>query len=116
MTRQATPHGGFVIRRVLSCLRLKWYYSAMRTYIVHKEATDYGRQVREFLRDFYRQSGHELIELNPESREGIMFCQTYDIVEYPTVIAVDNNGGLQQMWRGLPLPRISEVSYYATQN
>jgi hypothetical protein len=36
----------------------------------------------------------------------------YDIVEYPTVVALDDSGGLQHMWRGLPLPTISEISYY----
>jgi len=27
-------------------------------------------------------------------------------------VALDDNGQLQNLWRGLPLPTISEVSYY----
>jgi len=36
----------------------------------------------------------------------------YDIVEYPTIIALSDSGQLQNLWRGLPLPTISEVSFY----
>ena len=50
--------------------------------------------------------------VDPETREGIAFCTTYDIMEYPSLAAIDDSGMMQQLWRGLPLPRISEVSYY----
>jgi hypothetical protein len=84
----------------------------MRLVVVYKEETDYARQVNDYLRDFTRQTGHELETLNPDTRDGAGFCRTYDIVEYPTLIALDDNGTLQNMWRGLPLPTVSEVSYY----
>ena len=60
--------------------------------------------------------------LNPNSRwtfgggAGIGFCETYDIVEYPTIVALSDSGQLQNQWRGLPLPTISEVSYYVQSN
>lgn len=85
----------------------------MRVVVVSKEATDYARRVEEFLTDFRRQTGRELETLNPESPDGISFCRTYDIVEYPTLIALSEDGQVQTVWRGLPLPTISEVSYYA---
>lgn len=84
----------------------------MRVAVVYKQATDYARQVEEFLTNFQRQTGRELEVLNPEDRDGESFCRTYDIVEYPTVIAVSDDGQVQNMWRGLPLPTVSEVSYY----
>lgn len=84
----------------------------MRTIIIYKEASDHAREVNDYLRDFERQTGKKLETLNPESREGEGFCRTYDIVEYPTLIALDNQGVMQQLWRGRPLPQISEVSYY----
>ena len=40
------------------------------------------------------------------------FCRTYDIVEYPTIIALSADSQMQNMWSGLPLPTISEVSFY----
>jgi len=80
--------------------------------VIYKEETDYARQVTDYLRDFERQTGHELETLNPESLEGISFTETYDIMEFPTVVAISSDGHLQNQWRGLPLPTISEVSYY----
>lgn len=84
----------------------------MRAIVVYKDETDYARQVTDYLRDFLRQTGHDIETINPDTPDGADFCRAYDIVEYPTLVAVSDDGKLQQMWRGLPLPTISEVSYY----
>jgi hypothetical protein len=84
----------------------------VKTIVVYKDETDYAREVTDYLRDFTRQTGHELETLNPDTPDGTSFCRTYDIVEYPTIVALSDDGKLQQMWRGRPLPTISEVSYY----
>ena len=84
----------------------------MRVVVVYKDQTDYARQVIDYLRDFKYQTGHELEVLDPESPEGVDFCRTYDIMILPTMIAITNDGALQNSWQGLPLPTISEVSYY----
>jgi hypothetical protein len=84
----------------------------MRIVVVYKDESDHAREVIDYLRDFERQTGHELEVMDPESREGIDFCRVYDVVEYPTIIAISDGGQLQNMWRGRPLPTISEVSYY----
>lgn len=84
----------------------------MRVVIIYKDASDHAREVMDYLRDFTRQTGRELETLDPDSREGIDFCRVYDIVEYPSIIALDDQGLLQNLWRGRPLPTISEVSYY----
>lgn len=88
----------------------------MRVVAVYKEATDYARQVDDFLRDFTRQTGAELEALDPDTSEGDSFCRTYDIVEYPSLVAISEDGTLQNLWRGVPLPTISEVSYYVQAN
>jgi len=85
----------------------------MKTYVIYKDASDHARAVIDYLRDFERQTGKTLNVIDPESSEGASLCRTYDVVEYPTIVATDNNGIMQQMWRGLPLPTISEISYYA---
>lgn len=84
----------------------------MRVVVIYKDQTDYARSVIDFLRDFQHQTGHDVEILNPESPEGIDFCQTYDTMEYPTMIAISDDGQMQNTWTGLPLPTISEVSYY----
>lgn len=86
----------------------------MRVVIVYRQESDYARDVASFLRDFSRQTGHVLEEMTPDSPEGDGFCRTYDIVEYPTIIALSDTGQVQHMWRGRMLPTISEVSYYVS--
>lgn len=85
----------------------------MRTFVVYKTESDHARAVMTWLGDFRRQTGRELEVVDPETRDGAATCETYDIVEYPSIVALDDNGQLQNIWRGLPLPTISEVSYYA---
>lgn len=84
----------------------------MRVVVVYKEQTDYARQVNDYLRDFERQTGRQLEALDPETRDGVGFCRTYDILQYPTIIALSDDGQAQNHWSGLPLPTISEVSFY----
>lgn len=84
----------------------------MKVVVVFKDQSDYTRTVVDFLHDFEHQTGHGLETINPESYGGIQFCETYDVVEYPTIIAMSDDGSVQNSWRGLPLPTISEVSYY----
>lgn len=84
----------------------------MRVVVIYKEQTDYARQVNDYMSDFQRQTGHELEVMDPESRDGVGFCQAYDILQFPTIVALADDGQVQNKWTGLPLPTISEVSYY----
>lgn len=81
--------------------------------MVYKDESDHARTVIDFMRDFERQTGKQLEIVDPETRDGSGFCATYDVVEYPAIVAVDDNGVLQNMWRGTNFPTISELSYYA---
>ena len=54
--------------------------------------------------------------VSPDEPEGESLCRAYDIVEYPTILAMDGQGKMLQMWRGRDLPRIDDVSYYLLEN
>ncbi len=84
----------------------------MRVLVVYRYESDHAREVLDYVRDFVRQTGHTLEELDPDTADGAAFCRTYDIVEYPTMLALSDDGQLQNMWRGRPLPTMSEVSFY----
>ena len=84
----------------------------MKVIVVYKSQSEQAREVEDYLRDFSRQTGHDLETLDPETKTGIDLCRTYDIMEYPTLVALSDDGQMQNMWSGLPLPTISEVSYY----
>ena len=74
---------------------------------------EYTRVVDTFLADFTRQTGKTIELLDPHSRDGESFCQAYDIVEYPTIMALSDDGKVLNSWSGTLLPTINEVSYYA---
>ena len=84
----------------------------MKVVVIYKDNTDYAREVTDYMRDFKAQTGHDLETLDPESPEGVDFCRTYDILRFPSMIAISDEGQLQNIWQGTPLPTISEVSYY----
>jgi len=86
----------------------------MRVVIIWREETDYARSVIEWLRDFEHRTGHVPESFSPDSPEGESICRTYDVVEYPTILAFDDDGKLLQEWRGInpSLPRIDDVNYY----
>ena len=51
--------------------------------------------------------------MDPDSGRNEFFLQAYDVVEYPTILAITDEGRLLRQWRGKPLPLFDEVVYYA---
>ena len=84
----------------------------MKVVVIFKDNTDHAREVTDYLRDFKSRTGKDLQTLDPETRDGVDFCRTYDIMQFPTLVALSDEGLMQTMWVGSPLPTISEVSYY----
>ena len=82
----------------------------MRVVCVYKDRQDYTRSVDEWLENFRRQTGREIETMDPDKNPG--FCETYDIVEYPTFLALGESGDVRAMWRGRDLPLINEVLFY----
>ncbi len=85
----------------------------MRTFVIYQQQSDHARDVDTFMHDFNRQTGKVLETVDPNTPEGAHLRETYDLVELPSVVTLDDSGIVQNVWRGLPLPTISEVSYYA---
>lgn len=84
----------------------------MRAVIVYRQHSEYEREVSGWLHEFEFRTGKAIETVDPDSRDGITFCEVNDIVEYPSIIAIDDTGKMQNLWRGLPMPLINEVSYY----
>ena len=82
----------------------------MRVVCIFRDNQDYSRSVAEWLEDFHRQTGREIEVMDPDQNTG--FCEAYDIVEYPTILALGERGDVRASWRGKNLPLINEVLYY----
>lgn len=83
----------------------------MRLIMIYKPNSEHTSGTEGYMRDFTRQTGHDIEPLDPDTRDGAGFCRTYDIVEYPTLIALDDDSRVHNVWRG-QMPTISEASYY----
>lgn len=84
----------------------------MRVVCIWRRESDYGRIVEEWIHEFERRTGAEVEDINPDSREGEGLCRAYDIVEYPTILVLGENGQALGTWRGKDLPRFDEASYW----
>lgn len=84
----------------------------MRVVCVWRENEDYSRTVEEWLVEFERRTGREIENVDPDSRDGEGLCRAYDVVEYPTIMALGENGEVLAMWRGKQMPMFDEVAYW----
>lgn len=84
----------------------------MRVVAIWREESDYARSMIEWLHDCERRLGVGPESFSPDEPEGEGLCRAHDIVEYPTILALDDDGRMVQMWRGRDLPRIDDVAYY----
>lgn len=84
----------------------------MRVVCVWRRESDYGRAVEEWMMEFERRTGKEIETISPDGRDGAWFCQTYDVVEYPTLLALGDDGSVLAEWRGKMLPTFDEVNYW----
>lgn len=84
----------------------------MRVVCIWRRESDYGRMVEEWIREFERRTGREMESLDPDTHEGESLCRAYDVVEYPTILALGDDGRVLGAWRGEDLPMFNEVSYW----
>ncbi len=86
----------------------------MRVSVIYRSNSEHERQVLEFEREFEYRTGHSLELLDVNTRDGSAMASLYDIMMYPMVLAISNEGSILQSWQassGMPL--INEVSYFA---
>lgn len=82
--------------------------------MLYRPHSDHAGKVEDFVREFNRNYINyklELVDLN--TRDGAATASLYDVMRYPAILALTNDGQLLKEWEGDMLPLASEVSYYA---
>lgn len=89
----------------------------MRIVILYRPASEHARVVEEYIADFQRFHPGLAIEThNIDSIEGSRLAQTYEIMQYPAVLALTSEGQAQQQWVGVDnMPLMNDLAYYANQ-
>jgi len=68
-----------------------------------------------FVRDFQRryEVGRKIDLVSVNTRDGAATASLYDIVAYPAVLVIADDGRLVSFWQGLPMPLMDDVAGYA---
>lgn len=83
----------------------------MRVVIVVKQHSEFASEAEMWKRDFEYEARKEVELIDPETIDGEMFARARNIVQYPTVLVLQDDGMVIKKWTGRPLPQISEVKY-----
>jgi len=84
----------------------------MKAMIFYRPNSEHERMVEEYVRDFARHTGKELPTVDVNTPEGAYQAELYDVMKFPSIIALDDEGKMLQTWDSDMLPRFDEVSYY----
>jgi hypothetical protein len=87
----------------------------MRLVVLYHPDSEFARSVEEYAHDFEHTRGQMVDLLSLESRDGADMAKLYDIVSYPALLAIRDDGQLVKDWEGPALPLMDEVEGYINQ-
>ena len=86
----------------------------MKVLIFYRPNSEHSRVVEEYVVEFSKQYPDQpLTLLDVDSKEGSRQAEVYDVVSYPTVLALSDDGSTLQRWDNGQMPLKGEVAYYA---
>jgi hypothetical protein len=85
----------------------------VRLLILYHPNSEHSSIVEEFVHDFQRQHdiGKKLELLSLSTRDGAAAASLYDVVAYPAILALADDGSVLNTWEG-DLPLMDEVAGY----
>ncbi len=85
----------------------------MKVVILYRPNSEQARAVETFVHDFERRHGDAKLELvNIDEREGIALASLYDIMSFPSIMVLADDGGMLHLWQNEQLPLMDEVASY----
>lgn len=87
----------------------------MKVLVLYRQKSEHRQTIEEFIRQFKSLHPRSKIDsLDVDHREGMAMASLYDVVRYPAIIALRDDGTSLQAWQGIDdMPRLDDVSYYA---
>ena len=82
----------------------------MKLIVVNKQETEFPREVEDWAREYRSVTGRDVEFVDPETIDGEIFVKTYDLMQYPAILVLRDNGIVSAAWTGLPLPQFDEIS------
>ncbi len=91
------------------------YTISMKVVVLYRPSSEHARSVEEFATTLEKTSGGKVELVNVDTRDGASTASLYDVMSYPAVLALQNDGQLVRDWGGSTMPLVNEVSYYTHQ-
>ncbi len=85
----------------------------MKVIALYRLNSEYARQIEEFSRDLSRRYDRDMKLINIDTREGSALASLYDIMQFPAILALADDGSLLKAWTGPILPLMDEIVYFA---
>jgi hypothetical protein len=87
--------------------------AVMKVLILYRPHSEHSSSVDNFVRDLERiYPGNKVVLTDVDSVEGIQQLQLYDILQYPSVLVLADDGSVLNSWVGEPLPLVDSVAGY----
>lgn len=84
----------------------------MKVSILYHPHSEHAHTVEQFAHDFERQRGEVIELISLETKEGAAMASMYDLVQYPALLVLSNDGQLRKSWEGAEMPLMDEVAAY----
>jgi hypothetical protein len=83
--------------------------------ILYRPNSEHETEVESYVRDFQRryEVGRKIEMVSLNTRDGAATASLYDVVAYPAILVLGDDGSMVGFWQGLPLPLMDEVAGYA---
>jgi thioredoxin-like negative regulator of GroEL len=86
----------------------------MKVVVLYRPNSEHARMVEEYVHDLERRAPAKIDLVSVDTRDGSATATLYDVMQYPAVLALQNDGQLLKDWQGSTMPMMNEVSYYAS--
>lgn len=85
----------------------------MKIIILYHPNSDHGRTIDEYVHEFVARNPEVSLEATSvDTREGANIATLYGVMQYPSMLALRDDGSVAKSWEGLPLPLMNEVAYF----
>ncbi len=92
-----------------------WYTGRVKLLILYRPNSEHESEVESYVRDFQRryEVGRKIEMISLNTRDGAATASLYDVVSYPAILVLGDDGSMAAFWQGMPLPLMDEVAGYA---
>lgn len=85
----------------------------MKVVVLYRPNSEHSRLTEEFIHEYRTHHEHASVEvLSVDTREGDAVATLYDVMSYPAILILQDNGSVQKFWQGPSLPRTEDVASY----